>query len=1716
MLSIQTNVSSLIAQQNLNINNEFQANTIQQLTSGYRINSSGDDAAGLAVANKYRNSVAELTQGVANGNDGVAQLQIMDGGMSNISQILDRLKTLATQSASGTLSGGDTTRATLNSEFQTDLGEIDRQAQSIGLNTNGAFATNLSVYLGEGSGSASLANGQVVLDLSKSAVDSQALGMKGMQSVNSNVSLGPTSASSVQNIVSNSGNAEATSGYALLQFSGAGFSDAGTAQVSVNLAGVTDMGSLVTAVNNAIQATGEGKTAAASAFAGANIVASVYTDENGGQELAFTSSTAAFQVQAGDQMGNALLGNVVGGNTAQGIAVTGTSATTVTGAATQSGNFSAAQPVKLVVSGGGLASPVTLTLNDSAQTSTTNAIIDLETQFANNSQLQAAGMSMTGSSVVGNSLSFNSASGQAFNIQVTGDTQNLLGLGSFLSGTGGTSSYTSLTAGSAYSATALTGGSGSVQGAAAGLEVSINGQASTALTPIDLTTGASATAASLTGSIVGATTNNPNGVSAVDVTAANNNLNITVTNNGVADNQIFSLATTAQVATAGSSQATMQSTYFNSGQLIVSAAANNNQFNVSYDGGAVHTVSIANGTYTAKDAFLGAVNNALATAYGGTSPFTATWGTTGTDTGLLTITNNATGSQSSIALSQALYSSSGSVAGTLSESTGFSSPLVVSAANHNNQFNVSVDGGATQLVTLTAGSATYTSAAAFMTAFTNALANATGGAVAATASWGPTGTGDLTLTSNSQGANSSVAVSAVTYGSQAAVVAGTSPLTNTSFGGSGLAVTANNNHFSIAQDGGAAQTITVAAGTYTSAAQFLTALNGAGSLNSTVTGQTASFGALGGGGVGALTITSTTGNSGAGSTVTIGQVNYSTAATLSGTVAKGSYPTSTTSGVNDSFQVSVNGATAVTVALGTATFTSADQFIGALSSAVSSATGGAVSAAWGTAGTDTGNLSLISTSTGSAASVGVSAVTTSTRAALSGSTLLNSDSSFTSGLAVTSSNDTFDISLDGGPAEAVSIADTTYTSSGQFLTALNAALVTTTGTTPPKIEASWGALDGSGTGALTFTSRSGSSATGLASYVAVSADGANTGVALIGYSGGASAEGAVVANTGLTTIGINAGAVGHGASGVDGGMAALGFTNGQEASGVNNALTNGGLAAIGLNGASPTQGSATAADSLFSTLGMSATLGRGQDDVPTTLQSIAQQIQTQFGAYATVSLTNTNRLVIASATNGANSSVTINAPATHSANTLLGLSGTASGTNSSLTDIVNNLNAQFAANAIYQKAGLKAAATNSGNTGPGNYLTVSSNNGTQFRLNALGGSATQTNAVAASSTVTQSNIAGSPVAVTQGTNDQFNIAVDGGTAVTVTLGASTGYATANALKTALQNAINQTSLNGQVTVGWGGAGTNGGLTLTDASANTGTASTLTLSEGNGAMADLGFTAGTSTGAQAAENLGFGVAGSTFVGQAPSSTGTTMSTQLANGVSNTTAVDFNALNYGTDKQALTFSAMDANGVLETKTITLENNTLTNTSNTAGANIDSAVAYINQQLQASTNMPALQQIVAVTQANSGGTAEQINFVSNLSAFTVGIGASANGTDGLNGGAATQLKSTQNNSAATMSIASEASALQAITAITNAVSALGSAQAAVGKGENQLNYAVNLAQSQITNFSAAESQIRDADVAAQAANLSKAQVLQQSTIAAMAQANSAPQAVLSLLKG
>lgn len=160
MISVQTNVTSLFAQENLQVNSDFQSQTIQRLTSGYRINSSGDDAAGLAVANQYRSNIAELNQGIRNANDGISTLQIVDGGLNNISKILDRLKTLATQSASDTFTGD---RSTLDNEFTTLLKEIDRQAANIGLTTGGVNNADVAVYIGGGD---TQADAQVTVKLS--------------------------------------------------------------------------------------------------------------------------------------------------------------------------------------------------------------------------------------------------------------------------------------------------------------------------------------------------------------------------------------------------------------------------------------------------------------------------------------------------------------------------------------------------------------------------------------------------------------------------------------------------------------------------------------------------------------------------------------------------------------------------------------------------------------------------------------------------------------------------------------------------------------------------------------------------------------------------------------------------------------------------------------------------------------------------------------------------------------------------------------------------------------------------------------------------------------------------------------------------------------------------------------------------------------------------------------------------------------------------------------------------------------------------------------------------------------------------------------------------------------------------------------------------------------------------------------------------------------
>ncbi len=139
--SVVNNVASQNAQANLHATSMGLNKSLARLSSGLRINNSGDDAAGMAVANIYRNDLAILNQGIRNANDGMSVLQVKDSALANISNVLDRMATLATQAASD---AGEADIAKLSSEFNTLTAEIDREAAVAGLT---AASTAFSVFV---------------------------------------------------------------------------------------------------------------------------------------------------------------------------------------------------------------------------------------------------------------------------------------------------------------------------------------------------------------------------------------------------------------------------------------------------------------------------------------------------------------------------------------------------------------------------------------------------------------------------------------------------------------------------------------------------------------------------------------------------------------------------------------------------------------------------------------------------------------------------------------------------------------------------------------------------------------------------------------------------------------------------------------------------------------------------------------------------------------------------------------------------------------------------------------------------------------------------------------------------------------------------------------------------------------------------------------------------------------------------------------------------------------------------------------------------------------------------------------------------------------------------------------------------------------------------------------------------------------------------------
>ncbi|QMR74121.1 FliC/FljB family flagellin [Enterobacter sp. RHBSTW-00175] len=178
---INTNSLSLITQNNINKNQSALSSSIERLSSGLRINSAKDDAAGQAIANRFTSNIKGLTQAARNANDGISLAQTTEGALSEINNNLQRVRELTVQATTGTNSDSDL--SSIQDEIKSRLSEIDRVSGQTQFNGVNVLAKNGSMAIQVGAN-----DGQTInIDLQK--IDSSTLGLGGFSVSNNALKL---------------------------------------------------------------------------------------------------------------------------------------------------------------------------------------------------------------------------------------------------------------------------------------------------------------------------------------------------------------------------------------------------------------------------------------------------------------------------------------------------------------------------------------------------------------------------------------------------------------------------------------------------------------------------------------------------------------------------------------------------------------------------------------------------------------------------------------------------------------------------------------------------------------------------------------------------------------------------------------------------------------------------------------------------------------------------------------------------------------------------------------------------------------------------------------------------------------------------------------------------------------------------------------------------------------------------------------------------------------------------------------------------------------------------------------------------------------------------------------------------------------------------------------------------------------------------------------
>ncbi len=150
MINVNTNITSLVAQRHLSANNNALGESLSRLSSGLRVQTAADDAAGLAISEDFKAKIRSLGQAKRNANDGVSLMQTADGALKEIGSLLNRMRELGVQSRNGTINTAQ--RGFLDDEFQELKNEIDRIVATTEFNgvdlINGDQSTGIIFQIG--------------------------------------------------------------------------------------------------------------------------------------------------------------------------------------------------------------------------------------------------------------------------------------------------------------------------------------------------------------------------------------------------------------------------------------------------------------------------------------------------------------------------------------------------------------------------------------------------------------------------------------------------------------------------------------------------------------------------------------------------------------------------------------------------------------------------------------------------------------------------------------------------------------------------------------------------------------------------------------------------------------------------------------------------------------------------------------------------------------------------------------------------------------------------------------------------------------------------------------------------------------------------------------------------------------------------------------------------------------------------------------------------------------------------------------------------------------------------------------------------------------------------------------------------------------------------------------------------------------------------------